>query len=133
MATWDDVSRLALELPEAVEGTDASGMYKWTVHDKHFAWERPLRKRDLEELGAAAPAGPILGAKVAGLDDKRGLIGSNPAVFFTVPHFDGYPAVLVLIEKVSLDQLEEVLADAWLCRAPKRMAAAFLSASRRPS
>ena len=126
MATWDDVRMLALTLPETAEGADRSGLSKWMVRDKHFAWERPLRKRDLEELGAAAPAGDILGASTADLDDKRGLIGSNPDVFFTVPHFANYPAVLVLIEHISREQLREVLTDAWLCRAPKRLAARYL-------
>ena len=126
MATWEDVSRLALALPDVVEGTDTNG-YKWEVHRKHFAYERPLRKRDLEELGATAPDGPILGLRVAELADKQGLIGSNPAVFFTIPHYEGYPAVLALLEMIELDQLEEVLTDAWLCRAPKRLAAAFLA------
>jgi len=126
MATWDDVSRLALTLPEVVEGTDTNG-YKWEVRRKHFAWERPLRKRDIEELGDEVPEGEILGAMVADLTDKRGLIGSNPDVFFTIPHFVHYPAVLVLIEKISLEQLNEVLTEAWLCRAPKKLAAAFLA------
>ena len=126
MATWEDVSRLALALPEVVEGTDTNG-YKWEVHRKHFAYERPLRKRDLEELGATAPEGQILGLRVAELADKHGLIGSNPAVFFTIPHYEGYPAVLAVLEMIELDQLEEVLTDAWLCRAPKRLAAAFLA------
>ena len=126
MATWDDVSRLALALPEVVEATDTNG-YKWEVRRTYFAYERPLRKRDLAELGAAAPDGPILGLRVAELVDKQGLIGSNPAVFFTIPHYEGYPAVLAVLEKIELDQLEEVLTDAWLCRAPKRLAAAFLA------
>ena len=126
MATWEDVSRLALALPDVVEGTDTNG-YKWEVHRKHFAYERPLRKRDLEELGATAPDGPILGLRVAELADKQGLIGSSPAVFFTIPHYAGYPAVLAVLEMIELDQLEEVLTDAWLCRAPKRLAAAFLA------
>ena len=80
MATWDDVSRLALSLPDVVGTTDTNG-FKWEVHRKHFAWERPLRTRDLEELGSSAPDGPIMGAMVADLTDKRGLIGSNPKVF----------------------------------------------------
>lgn len=126
MATWNDVDRLATALPDVLRQPDGNG-YKWEVRKKHFAWERPLRKRDLEELGSAAPSGEIMGAMVADLNEKRGLIGSNPEVFFTVPHFANYPAVLILIEKISLDQLNEVLTDAWLVRAPKRLAAAFLA------
>ena len=127
MPTWDDVTELALRLPETTYGTDKSGYLKWEVRNKYYAWERPLRKRDLEDLGDAAPDGPILGVKVADLNEKRGLIGSNPRVFFTVPHFADYPAVLVLIEHIDLDQLGEILADAWLTSAPKKLAAAFLA------
>jgi len=127
MATWDDVSRLALALPDTVELPDTNGL-KWVVHHKHFAWERPLRRHDLEELGDAAPAGPILGVRVAELDDKRGLIGSNPDVFFMIPHFENYPAVLLQLDRIDLEQLNEVLIESWLCRAPKRLAAAFLAA-----
>lgn len=127
MANWDDVSRLALALPDTVELPDAQGL-KWEVHGKYFAYERPMRARDIADLGAAnVPTGPILGLRVADLDDKRGLIGTNPAVFFTIPHYAEYPAVLALLDHIELDQLEEVLTDAWLCRAPKRLAAAFLA------
>ena len=125
MATWDDVNRLALELPDVVASTDSQGL-KWEVHKVHFAYERPMRKRDREELGDATPEGDILGVRVASLDDKLGLIGSNPDVFFTIPHYADYPAVLVLLEKIGVEQLGEVLTDAWLCRAPKRLAARFL-------
>jgi hypothetical protein len=128
MPTWEDVSRLALALPETVELTDTNGL-KWEVRKTHFAYERPLRKRDLEELGDDVPTGPILGVRVASLDDKQGLIGSNPAVFFTIPHFAGYPAVLVILNEIGLDQLEEVLIEAWLARAPKRLAALYLTSS----
>lgn len=126
MATWDDVDRLARELPDVVAGSDTNGL-KWEVHKKYFAYERPLRKRDLAELGDGAPAGEILGLRVADLDDKRGLIGSNPEVFFTIPHYAEWPAVLVLLEKIDEEQLREVITDAWLCRAPKRLAARFLA------
>jgi len=126
MATWDDVDRLARELPDVVAGSDTNGL-KWEVHKKYFAYERPLRKRDLAELGDAAPTGEILGLRVADLDDKRGLIGSNPEVFFTIPHYAEWPAVLVLLEKIDEEQLREVITDAWLCRAPKRLAAKFLA------
>ncbi len=126
MATWDDVNRLALELPDVVAGTDSQG-YKWEVHKVHFAYERPMRKRDREELGDATPTGDILGVRVADLDDKRGLIGSDPDIFFTIPHYANYPAVLVHLEKISIEQLREVLTDAWLCRAPKRLAARYLA------
>jgi len=125
MATWEDVRRLALGLPDTVE-QDLHGLMSWRVHDKLFVWERPLRKSDLAALGEAAPGGPIMGARVEHVGAKEALLADDPAVFFTTPHFDGYPAVLVLIEEIELDELEEVIVDAWLARAPKRVAAKYL-------
>lgn len=127
MPTRSDVDRIARELPDVVAGADRSGYLKWEVHKQYFAYERPLRKRDLDELGPDAPTGDILGVRVAELDDKLGLIGSNPEVFFTVPHYAQWPAVLVLLERIDEAQLREVITDAWLCRAPKRLAASYLA------
>ncbi|TBN58354.1 MmcQ/YjbR family DNA-binding protein [Glaciihabitans arcticus] len=126
MATWDDVSRLALSLPRVVEGSDTNGL-KWEISRRYFAYERPVRRRDLEELGDAMPTGDLLGVLVPDLADKLGLIGSDPEVFFTMPRYAEYPAVLVILDRVSLDQLNEVLIEAWLCRAPKRLAAEYLA------
>jgi len=126
MATWDDVRRIALELPETNEGQTRGNLF-WRVRDQGFVWERPLRKTDLEALGAAAPEGPILGVRVEHLGAKEALLADDPAVFFTIPHFDGYPAVLVLLEEIALDELEEVIVDAWLARAPKRVAQKYLA------
>jgi hypothetical protein len=121
MADWDDVRRLALTLPEVTE-EDLHGRPAWRVRGKLFAWERPLRKSDLRALGDAAPDGPILGARVEHLGAKEALIADEPEVFFTIPHFDGYAAVLILIERIAPDVLEEVIVEAWLARAPKRLA-----------
>jgi hypothetical protein len=124
MATWEDVSRLALAMPEAVE-SDMRGNRAWKVKDKLFVWERPLRKSDLNALGDAAPTGPILGARVEHLIAKEALIADDPSVFFTTPHFDGYPAVLIRLDAISTEILEEVVVEAWLARAPKRLAERF--------
>jgi hypothetical protein len=121
MADWADVRRIALALPEATE-QDLHGLPSWRVRGKLFVWERPLRNSDLRALGEAAPSGPILGARVEHLGAKEALIADDPEVFFTIPHFEGYPAVLVLIERIALDVLEEVVVEAWLARAPKRLA-----------
>src|SRR4051794_33929924 len=127
MATWDDVRRLALAMPEATERTSRA-LRQWRVNDKLFVWERPLRRSDLEALGPAAPDGPILGVRVEHLGAKAALLGSDPDVFFTTPHFEGYPAVLARLERIALDELEDVVVDAWLNRAPKRLAQAYLDA-----
>jgi hypothetical protein len=128
MATWDDVRRLALALPETSEGT-SHGNTSWRVREKLFVWERPLRRSDLRALGDDAPGGPILGARVEHLVAKDALLADDPAVFFTTPHFDGYPAVLVRLDRISTEDLEEVVVEAWLARAPKRVAQAYLDAS----
>jgi hypothetical protein len=121
VATWDDVQRLALALPETTEDRGT-----WRVRKKGFVWERPLRKGDLEALGSAAPTGPILGARIADEGEKVGLIQQNPDVYFTTPHFDGYPAILLQLDNIDVDELAEVITDAWLVQAPKRVAKAFL-------
>jgi hypothetical protein len=127
MATWDDVSRIALALPDAEEGSTYGGKRAWTVRKKMFVWERPLRKSDLAALGDAAPDGPILGAKVEHLIAKEALLADDPRVFFTTPHFDGYPAVLVRLPQIGVELLEEVVAEAWLTCAPKRLARDYLA------
>jgi hypothetical protein len=125
VASWDDVRRLALALPEASE-KPSHGNVSWRVRDKLFVWERPLRDREVEELGEAAPDGPILGARVEDLGVKEALISAEPELYFTTPHFDGYPSVLVRLERIGLPELEELIAEAWLARAPKRLAQSYL-------
>jgi hypothetical protein len=129
MAGWDDVSRIALALPEAGERLRRDTR-QWWVRDRMFVWERPLRRREVEELGEEAPDGPVLGARVEHELAKRALIGDDPRIFFTTSHFKGYPAVLVRLERISVADLEEVVTEAWLVRAPKRIADAYLAQSR---
>jgi hypothetical protein len=129
VAGWDDVRRIALALPETSEG-ESRGLRHWRVKDKGFVWERPLRRSDLEALGDAAPDGPILGARVEHLMAKEALLADEPDVFFTTPHFDGYPAVLVRLERIAVEDLEELIVDAWLARAPARLAKAYVDDAR---
>ena len=120
MADWDDVRRACLALP----GTDevsSRGARQWRVGEKLFVWERPLRRRDLEELGDAAPDGPVLAARVPDEGAKRALVADDPAVFFTTHHFDGYPAVLCRLEELDDETLAELVGEAWACRAPKKL------------
>jgi len=126
MASWRDVSRYALALPGASEEVSTQGHRHWIVQKKLFAWERPLRKADVEALGDAAPTGAILGLRTADLEMKEVLIASDPAVYFTTPHFNGYPAVLVRLGVIMPKALEEAIVEAWLARAPKRLAAQYL-------
>ncbi len=131
MASWEDVRRLALALPETSE-RPAWGNAAWRVRDKMFVWERPLRESDLRALGDAAPDGPILGARVEHLVAKEALLADDPDVYFTTPHFDGYAAVLVRLDRISLDELEELIVEAWLRQAPKRLAKEFLESAKAP-
>jgi hypothetical protein len=126
MSDWDDVRRIALALPDTSE-VESRGLRQWRVKDKLFVWERPLRRADLEALGDGAPDGPILGARVEHLVAKEAVLSDDPSVFFTTPHFDGYPAVLVRLDRIAAGELEEVITEAWLVRAPKRLADAFLA------
>ena len=125
MADWDDVQRLATALPETTEDPMLGGSRGWKVRGKGFVWERPLRAKDLAELGAAAPTGPVLGARVADEGAKQALIEESPTIYFTTAHFDGYPAVLVRLDAIDVTELEELVTEAWLAKAPKRVAAAF--------
>jgi hypothetical protein len=126
MATWEDVRRLALALPETDE-RESRGARQWRVKDKLFVWERPLRGTDIEALGDAAPEGPILGARVEHLGAKEALLADDSGVYFTTPHFDGYPAILIQLDLISVAELEEVTVEAWLARAPKRLVDAYLT------
>jgi hypothetical protein len=123
MATWDDVARLALALPEATEGPTHGGNRSWRVRDKQFAWQRPLRPKDLAELGDAAPAGPVLGAYVPDVGARTALIADSPGVYFTTAHFTGHPSVLIRLDVIGEEELAEVLDEAWTCRAPRRLIA----------
>lgn len=124
MATWDDVRRLALAMPEAEE-RESRGLRQWRVGGKLFVWERPLRKSDLAALGDAAPAGEILGARVEHEGAKRALCEDPSGVFFTTPHFDGSPSILVQLDAIDVPALEEVVVEAWLNRAPRRLVDAW--------
>jgi hypothetical protein len=125
VAEWDDVRRIALALPESSEQS-SRGTASWRVREKGFVWERPLRQKEVDELGERAPSGPILGARVEHLGAKEALLADDPDVYFTTAHFDGYPAVLVRLERIALDELEELIVEAWLSRAPKRLAKQYI-------
>jgi hypothetical protein len=125
VATWDDVRRIARALPETEERLSRN-LRQWRVKDKGFVWERPLRRADLEALGDEAPDGPILGARVEHVGAKEALLADDPAVYFTTPHFDGYPAILVRLDEIGLEDLQELIVESWLVRAPRRLADTYL-------
>lgn len=131
MATSEDVRRIAAALPEVAEGDeDARG---WSVGDKVLAWERPLRERDLSALGLAAQQEPVLCVRTADQGVKQALIEDDPEVFFTTPHFNGYPAVLVWLDRISADVLTELISEAWFARAPKHLVREYLARGTSPA
>jgi len=122
MTSLDDVATVCLALPETTEVT-SRGARQWRVKDKLFVWERPLRRSDLDELGDGAPDGTVLGARVPDEGAKAALIADEPDVYFTTHHFDGYPAVLCRLDRLDAQSLTELAAEAWACRAPRRLLA----------
>jgi hypothetical protein len=130
MASWEDVAAIAAALPEVAE-EPSHGERAWKVRKKTFAWERPLRKKEVEALGGfepegASPSGEILGVRVADEEAKQALVSTEPEIYFTTSHFDGYPAILIRLVRISRVELEEVVIEAWLAQAPKRLASAYL-------
>jgi hypothetical protein len=120
MAGWEDVEAIAGGLDEVEEGT-SYGNRAWTVGGKLFVWERPLRKKEIEGLGGfepegEAPAGEILGVRVADEEAKQALLSSRPEIYFTTPHFDGHPTVLVRLDRIPRSDLDEAIVEAWHCR-----------------
>ena len=127
VATWDDVRRLVAALPDTDEHASYGGCPSWRVHGKAFVWDRPLRSDDRRALAEAAPddTEPLLAIRVADEGVKAALIAGAPDVFLTTPHFDGYPVVLARLGQIPVDELAELVEDAWRLRAPKRLLAEF--------
>ncbi|GAA1058447.1 hypothetical protein GCM10017608_26380 [Agromyces luteolus] len=126
MVEWEEIRRLALGMPEATEAV-SYGLPHWRVRNRGFVWERPLRRADLEFLRLDDQPWPVLGARVEDEAVKFALAEEDPEVFFTTPHFEGFAAILVRLDTVSQRRIEEVVADAWLAVAPKRLAADWLA------
>lgn len=125
MASLDDAAAMAMALPEVTEGERHGGL-TWSVDGKVFAWERTFSKADLRRFGdQKPPAYPVIAVRVTDLDEKDAVLAAQQPGFFTIPHFDGFAAVLIELGVVDDEALREAITDAWLSRAPRRLAERF--------
>jgi hypothetical protein len=131
MATMADLDELALALPQATKEL-SEGRPEYRVHGKVFCFHRG-RRPDAVDPETGERLDDVLMFRVADLGVKELMLADTRGIYFTTPHFDGYPAVLVRIPslaRLDRDELEELVAEAWLTRAQKRVAKAWLAEHR---
>lgn len=133
MVSIETAAAIAMALPEVTEG-ESRGNRTWNVGKTFFMWERPFSKADIKRFGAEpVPDGQIIGLRVADLGEKEAILAAGEKGFFTIPHFDGYSAVLVQLKAVTKHALTEAITDAWLATAPKATVAEFRGSARTDS
>ena len=129
MATLADLDELALSLPQTTKEVSEDGRPSYHVHGKLFCFHRDRRKDAIDERTGEL-LDDVLMFRVPDLDVKELLLSDDRRVYFTTPHFNGYPAVLMRIPdltRIDRDELHDLVAEAWLTRAQKRVAKAWLA------
>jgi hypothetical protein len=123
MASQGDVRRIALSLPHTTEAIDD---FAFSVRNgnkqKGFAWSW---KERVESKKPRVPRSDVIAVRVANREEKDLLLASDETKFFTEPHYKGFPAVLVRLPEVGVDELEELITDAWRCQAPRSLVRKF--------
>ncbi len=126
MVSVDDAAQIASDLPEVTEGA-RYGSRAWSVAGKAFAWERPFSKADIRRFDdATPPAEPIIAVRVEDLAEKEAVLATSTKGFFTIPHFDNYPAFLIELRRVTKKALGEAIVDGWLACAPSKLADEYI-------
>ena len=127
-----DLDELALAMPQTTKETADDGRPAYFVHGKMYCFHRS-RRRDAVDAETGERLDDVLMFRVADLGVKELMVADDRGVFFTTPHFNGYPAVLVRIPtlaKLDREELQDLVAEAWLTRAQKRVAKAWLAEQR---
>ena len=122
----DEVAAIVEALPDVTVG-ERYGNRTWSAYGKAVAWHRPFSKADIKRFGDETPPdGDILAVTVEDLAEKEAALAAHPDAFFTIPHFNGYAAILIHLRVATIEAVEEALLDGWLARAPKDVAEAYL-------
>jgi len=131
MVTLDEVAAMALTLPEAVQG-ERWGNHSWSVGTKVFAWERDFSKADIRRFGTEpVPDGPILAVRVEDLEEKEAVLAAGLKGFFTIPHFNGYAALLIQLKVAGKKAVRGAVEDGWLACAPPALAEEWMAGRKR--
>jgi hypothetical protein len=130
MADQEDVRRIALSLPGTREGDDHFGFSVLNKgKEKGFVWAWNER---IEPKKPKVPNPEVIAVRVASRFDKEALLAADERKFFTEPHYNGYPAVLVRLPAIGVGELEELITDAWRCQAPRDLASSWRPAGPGP-